>query len=530
MRVLRLLLAVMIFFMVPVAIHADGYIDTKKKGDITLNFSPNGTPVDTKFYVYKVADIDGSGNMTMVKELRDSGVDLNDHSTWQDAPQTFATKARLGAINSYKTLNMKNGTVTLKNAKVGVYLVMGDAVEIGDMIYYPSPFLISMPYTPEEGTVLYAANVEQIKFTEHKKEMVNYKLVKQWVNETGEETHPTVTIYVYHGNDLVHEVKLPDENGNWYYEWEAEMDEEPWYVWEEEVPGYRTTVSESGVNEIQFTVKNRKRPRSGSETVTAMVEKVWNDNDNAAGMRPDSIRVLLNNGVKDTEYTLSESNSWTIAVDGLDKYDSNGKEIEYTWKEVEEGLPEGYELTSIERSGSVTTITNTYDTEHTQATVIKVWDDKDNTRKKRPTELLVTLEGSNGYSEDFILSAENGWSETVTDLEKYADGEPVTYEWVEGPMPKGYRLSSTEKSGTITTLTNTYKTPNTPHETPDTYVTPTPTTTPTTWNPTPTPSVPTGKVPPNTGDNTNLTLSIIGLCVGGMIAVCSGVILLRNSD
>ena len=60
----------------------------------------------------------------------------------------------------------------------------------------------------------------------------------------------------------------------------------------------------------------------------------------------------------------------------------------------EESLPEGYTLTSSNKVGTITTLTNSRETEKTQATVKKVWDDSDNQDGVRPETLKVTL--SNG--------------------------------------------------------------------------------------------------------------------------------------
>ena len=81
--------------------------------------------------------------------------------------------------------------------------------------------------------------------------------------------------------------------------------------------------------------------------------------------------------------TLNEANGWTAKVENLPKY-ANGVEIEYTWTEDEAGLPEGYTLTGTAKEGTVTTLTNSYTTEVTEATVRKVWEDSENQDGKRP--------------------------------------------------------------------------------------------------------------------------------------------------
>ncbi len=193
-------------------------------------------------------------------------------------------------------------------------------------------------------------------------------------------------------------------------------------------------------------------------TTSATVKKVWNDDNDTAGKRPESLTVKLSDG---TEVTLNAKNKWTATVDGLPKYDEKGKEIEYIWTEGE--MPEGYSLESTKAEGTVTTITNKFtppEEGKTSATVRKVWDDGNDEAGKRPESVTVTL--SNGQS--VTLSAANQWSATVEGLPKYDDkGEEVEYRWTEASVP-GYRLASSETEGTVTTITNAYVPPEEPDE------------------------------------------------------------------
>jgi len=185
-------------------------------------------------------------------------------------------------------------------------------------------------------------------------------------------------------------------------------------------------------------------------TTSATVKKVWDDANNQDGKRPESLTVTLSNG---ESVTLNEANGWTATIDNLPKY-ADGEEIEYTWTEGE--MPEGYSLTDSSVNGTVTTLTNSYTPATTSATVKKVWDDANNQDGKRPESLTVTL--SNG--ESVTLNEANGWTATIDNLPKYADGEEIKYTWTEGEMPAGYSLTDTSVSGTVTTLTNSY-TPDT---------------------------------------------------------------------
>ena len=91
----------------------------------------------------------------------------------------------------------------------------------------------------------------------------------------------------------------------------------------------------------------------------ATVTKVWDDLDDVNGMRPESIRMLLQaDGVTVADVILNAENEWTATVTGLPKA-ANGKEIVYSW--IESEIPQGYraEQTTDDEDDTKTVVTNT---------------------------------------------------------------------------------------------------------------------------------------------------------------------------
>ena len=84
----------------------------------------------------------------------------------------------------------------------------------------------------------------------------------------------------------------------------------------------------------------------------------------------------------------------------------------------------------------MTTLTNKHTPATTEATVKKVWDDANNQDGIRPAEsLTVTL--SERRTEVTLNEANNGWTATIEDLPKYANGEEIDYTWTEEDLPGG---------------------------------------------------------------------------------------------
>ena len=241
------------------------------------------------------------------------------------------------------------------------------------------------------------------------------------------------------------------------------------YFWEESqvgLNGYQPLQSETANN--MTLLVNVYTP----EETSVSVQKVWDDDGNRDGIRPESITVTLYaeaDGVakhKVDEAVLNETNHWAATKSGLAK-NVNGKPYTYTWEE--ENVPDGYTLTTgyDSEDTSKTILTNTHIPETVNATVVKVWDDADNQDGKRPQDLTVTLMKNETVPVQTVtLDAANSWTAKVENLAKNENGTPIRYSWVEGTMPEGYSLESTavtdEKNsddvviGTITTLTNTY--------------------------------------------------------------------------
>ena len=196
------------------------------------------------------------------------------------------------------------------------------------------------------------------------------------------------------------------------------------------------------------------------EDVSVTVNKVWDDANNQDGKRPASITVTLNNG---TAVTLNEENKWSATVDKLPKYDSDHKEIVYTWTEGE--MPEGYTLSSVvaDETKTITTLTNSYKPGMTFVNGSKTWNDSDNQDGKRPQSITVNLLANGATVQSKTVTAEDGWTWNFTELPEYSNGKKITYTVEEGavegytPEVNGYSITNTHEVEKIdVTVTKTW--------------------------------------------------------------------------
>lgn len=185
------------------------------------------------------------------------------------------------------------------------------------------------------------------------------------------------------------------------------------------------------------------------------VKKVWNDADNADGIRPESIKVQLYKNGNTKVYDaveLSEKNNWSYTWEGLPTMENN-EDIIYAVDEVE--IPAGYEK-EVTNKETKFIITNTHVPDVTKISVKKVWDDNNDQDGIRPTTIKVQLYADGKASGRTVeLSENNNWKYTWNNLSKQKAGEDIVYTVDEVEVPDGYIKTVTSK-GTAFTITNTH--------------------------------------------------------------------------
>ena len=175
------------------------------------------------------------------------------------------------------------------------------------------------------------------------------------------------------------------------------------------------------------------------QRVNITVEKVWDDNNNNDGIRPESILVQLyaNDKASGNPVTLNSENNWKHTYQNLSKLDASGKEIKYTIKEVE--VPTGYDATINDY-----TITNKHIDEKRSIKIDKVWDDANNKDKIRPTSIKVQIYADGEeYGNVITISGDTDWTYTAVDLPKYKNGKEIHYTIKEVEVPPNYTATIT---------------------------------------------------------------------------------------
>ena len=268
-------------------------------------------------------------------------------------------------------------------------------------------------------------------------EDIDIKVQKYWIGDKESDRPLSIKVELYeNGTKKVDEAILTKDN-NWSHTWKGYNNEHTYTVEEVDVPkGY--TVNING-----YSVYNTYIGTSKEET-SYSVEKVWADNNDIAGKRPESVTVKLYR-VGETkplkEVKLNSENNWQYEWTGLDKYDENKNEYQYYALEDEEKIrKKGYEP-SYTPSPNKTTIKNTYNggekptPEYVDITVRKYWEDDKEQNDHDPITVNLIKNGTEKIR-TVVLNKDNNWSHEWEGLEK-----GFIYHVEEENVPEGYTVS-----------------------------------------------------------------------------------------
>ena len=196
---------------------------------------------------------------------------------------------------------------------------------------------------------------------------------KKWDddNDRDGKRPKSVTIELYRDGELIDTAVVSKETG-WKYEFtnlpKAYVD----MSLEEHVHNYTYEIKEG---DVEFYSSKSTGVLTHPEDETHLIcdftnhykpakisvdgTKSWDDYNNRLGLRPKTIKVILNrDGKKLSEVTTSEAQNWSYSFKNLYKYHDGGNEYVYTV--TEESVPgytltvDGYNMKNTLKSGSVT--------------------------------------------------------------------------------------------------------------------------------------------------------------------------------
>ncbi|MHC0552885.1 Cna B-type domain-containing protein [Salinicoccus sp. CNSTN-B1] len=192
------------------------------------------------------------------------------------------------------------------------------------------------------------------------------------------------------------------------------------------------------------------------EVTEVSVSKEWDDADNQDGVRPEKVTVnLLADGEVMKTAIVDADGEWTYTFTDVPVY-NDGKTINYTV--TEDAVPQ-YTADIIENpeADNEFVVTNSHTPDKTGVTVTKSWNDSNNQDGNRPDSIEVQLT-ANGekHKEPVVLTAEDDWTHTWTDLDMNSDGEAIEYSVTELNVPEEYEVSVDDEDHGNIIIKNSY--------------------------------------------------------------------------
>ena len=262
------LLAAVLCLLTSVA-QAAGSIDLSRKPTLTLTYRDGKTALSgAKFSIYRVADADETGELTVRSEFDEFDLDIrgkNDRR-WREMAQTlesYVLRRELTPADSGKT--DKTGMLTFptqgKTLAAGLYLVIGERHTQGGNDYDAEPFFVLLPTQDLENNEWVYDVSANVKFGKtpvpDDGDTVTRKVLKVWDDDGAEDSRPQeITVELLRNGKVYDTVKLSEKN-NWRYTW-LDLDADArWSVTEKTVSGYTVSITREG---ITFVVTNTKKP------------------------------------------------------------------------------------------------------------------------------------------------------------------------------------------------------------------------------------------------------------------------------
>lgn len=128
-------------------------------------------------------------------------------------------------------------------------------------------------------------------------------------------------------------------------------------------------------------------------TTTIQIQKIWNDNENADGIRPDSVQLhILQNNKVWKNVTLTKNDNWQMRINDVPLTDASGNTYRYS---VEEITPNGYTSDVLkiwdERSYSLITWVDGYSGKTIKTEIVNSDITTEDINKLNPDNLFMTI-------------------------------------------------------------------------------------------------------------------------------------------
>ncbi len=378
--------------------------------------------VKTKGYDAAITG-DAANGFTITNTHKPEVTSIEGSKVWKDHDNWGGMRPESITVNLYAD-----------GEKVGSQVVKAEqADENGNWIFRFS----DLPKYKDGKGITYTINEEPVKWytpevngttitNSYTPKTTGFTVKKIWADGDNQDAiRPlSINVQLYRDNNPYGDKVVLSEKNGWSYTWTGLLESYAGHVYAYEarevgqIRGYQTTAKTEGHETI---ITNTHTP----EVTSVKGSKVWADDDNQDGKRPDSITIRLYADGKEINQATVSKDNWSFSFTGLSKYKNvNNKQVKIKYTITEDRV-EGYD-TVITGEGTFV-VTNTHRSELTEISGTKTWNDQNDQDGKRPSRITVKLmKNGSEYRKQEVTEKDN-WKYTFKDLPVYEKGQKITY-------------------------------------------------------------------------------------------------------
>lgn len=243
-----------------------------EQGELTIRH----LAAEVDFTFYKVADFSESGIFELIGTFDEKKDIIAGLEIIESNPEEMTTNSWVDLANTLDAFVLhekvkydflertdESGLITLSNIDQGLYLIIGEKVEINGKMCTTNPLLVTVPTREVDGNWANQVELDYSTKLTPDKEYEEYKVIKIWDDANHEDKRPKegIKVTLYRDDEVYDEVVLNTEN-DWCYVWKMLPEENEWKVIESEIPaGYQMSTYQDGDYHV---IKNIYKTPPGS--------------------------------------------------------------------------------------------------------------------------------------------------------------------------------------------------------------------------------------------------------------------------
>ena len=397
-----------------------------KYGDSgSVSFSGNTTfQKSESTYKTEIITIDGNYTGSFSFNSLPEGIKIYDANTDTEIVGNLTTGMKIYFVYTGNTLDGSEVNLSYKYQTTEIYYLIANNKSNQD--------LVGLDTKDNEGNLTLTLPKDETQ--------ISYTVIKKWndSNNSDKVRPESIQVQLKADNKNYGQPITLNETNNWTYTWDnlPEKSSGNTIQYSIEELGDLSNYNVVYENKLQETII------TNNLTIDIPVVKTW------VGAAKESVVVrLLADGAEVNSVELTEKTNWQHTFSDLPKYNQNtGEEINYS---IKEDAVDGYNSVITGSSEVGFTVTNTI-TGKTSVGVTKKW------IGPAANSVTINLLADGIIVDSQVLNEKNNWQYTFTNLEKYKDGQEITYT-IEEVSIDGYSsvISGDSTNGFIVTNTNT---------------------------------------------------------------------------